>query len=65
LSATTAWTGSPASTIGTRLPKADQPEQLGRDHRRHALNANGKVAKPMLRKLIVVQRLPNRTYGIL
>lgn len=28
------------------------------------LNANGKVAKPMLRKLIVVQTLPNRTYGI-
>ena len=28
------------------------------------LNANGKVAKPMLRKLIVAQRLPNRTYGI-
>lgn len=29
------------------------------------LNANGKVAKPMLRKLIVVQRLQNKTYGIL
>ena len=29
------------------------------------LNANGKVAKPMLRKLMVTHGLPNRTYGIL
>lgn len=29
------------------------------------LNANGKIAKPMLRKLIVVRGLSNRTYGIL
>jgi hypothetical protein len=29
------------------------------------LNANGKIAKPMLRKLIVVRGLLNRTYGIL
>jgi hypothetical protein len=29
------------------------------------LNANGKIAKPVLRKLMVTHGLPNRAYGIL
>jgi hypothetical protein len=29
------------------------------------LNANGEIAKPVLRKLMVIHRLPNKTYGIL
>ncbi len=29
------------------------------------LNANGKIAKPMLSKLTVYPRMPNGTYGIL